>query len=534
MAGNDSPTTVAVIDIGSNTGRVVVYRYQAGGHLQLMAGSRASLRLVRDLDETGRLGDEAMERAWECLQDFRAIARGAGATRILVVATAAVRDAENGPAFIERIRKQLGFEVRILSGEEEARLGFLGAVGGLPVEHGLLFDLGGGSLQVSRFRRRRLMSSMSLPLGALRLSDAFLKTDPPTAKEVRRLREHVREALKEADVERLERGECLIGTGGTVRNLAKVDRRSRHYPIARLHGYSLARRSVKEIAELLASRRLRRREQIPGLSEERGDSIVGGALAVETLMEVLKAPAVQVSGQGVREGLAISLVTDELPSPASVRESSLAALTSRFDSWVEEPARRRSELAASLYASLELDANPEIKDALLQAATILDIGRSIDFFDRHEHVADIVLATDLNGFSHRAVALLSAVLRRTGEAKADIKAYAPLLTPEDRPAVERAAVLLAVADDIEERCPRGVQLSLNCQVRKDQVVVSVPALGGWRPRTIARRFEKAFGRKLAVIGDNSSSATEGVPLDEVRRKYGLKRRPARKAARRAR
>jgi exopolyphosphatase/guanosine-5'-triphosphate,3'-diphosphate pyrophosphatase len=501
MAEADRPTTVAVIDIGSNTGRVVVYRYQVGGHLQLMAGSRASLRLVRDLDETGRLGDEAVQRAWECLEDFRAIARGAGATRILAVATAAVRDAENGPAFIERIRKQLGFEVRILSGEEEARFGFLGAVGGLAVEHGVLFDLGGGSVQVSRFRQRRLMSSISLPLGALRLSDAFLKSDPPTAKEMRRLREHVREALEEGEVERLEAGECLVGTGGTVRNVAKIDRRSRKYPILRLHGYSLARRSVKEIAEVLAARRLRKREQIAGLSDERGDSIVGGALAVETLMEVLKAGEVQVSGQGVREGLAISLVTEELPSPASVRESSLAALAARFDTWVEDQARRRRDLAASLHASLELEASDEFREALLEAATILDIGRSIDFFDRHQHVADIVLATDLNGFSHRSVALLSAVLRRAGEKNAAIKAYEPLLSPQDRSPVERAAVLLAVADDIEERCPRGVPLSVKCQVRKDEVVVSVPALGGWRPRTIARRFEKAFGRKLVVRSD---------------------------------
>jgi len=118
-------------------------------------------------------------------------------------------------------------------------------------------------------------------------------------------------------------------------------------------------------------------------------------------------------------------------------------------------------------------------------------------------VADIVLATDLNGFSHRSIALLSAVLRRTGEPKTDIKSYAPLLASEDRAPVERAAVILAVSDDIEERCPRGTPLTLKCQVRKDEVVVSVPALAGWRPRTIARRFEKAFGRKLVVTSDGT-------------------------------
>ena len=195
-----SPRTLAVIDIGSNSGRVVVYRYEVGGHLQILAGSRASLRLIHDLDASHRLTKEAVERAWEALRDFRAIAQGTGAERIVAVATSAVRDAENGPALIARIRKELGIEARVLSGAEEAQFGFLGAVRGLAVEHGVLFDMGGGSMQVSRFRQRRLMSSVSLPLGALRLSDAFLESDPPSSGQIRRLREHVLAQLKQAGV----------------------------------------------------------------------------------------------------------------------------------------------------------------------------------------------------------------------------------------------------------------------------------------------------------------------------------------------
>jgi exopolyphosphatase/pppGpp-phosphohydrolase len=105
---------------------------------------------------------------------------------VTAVATSAVRDAANGPAFLRRVRRELGFPIRTLSGVEEARYGFLGAVGGLPVDHGVLFDLGGGSLQLGRFRGRRLVGAVSVPLGALRTSDAFLRSDPPTAGEVRR------------------------------------------------------------------------------------------------------------------------------------------------------------------------------------------------------------------------------------------------------------------------------------------------------------------------------------------------------------
>lgn len=493
------PATVAVIDIGSNSGRVVVYRYQAGGHLQLLAGSRASLRLVRDLDASHRLSREALDRAWEAVLDFRAIAAGAGAERILAVATAATRDAENGPDFIARIRAELGIEVRILSGEEEARFGFLGAVSGLPVENGVLFDMGGGSMQVSHFRGRRLLTSVSLPLGSLRLSDAYLKSDPPTGREVKRLREHAREALEGARVGPLQKGEQFVGTGGTLRNLAKIDRRGREgYPITRLHGYVLGRRRIKEITGLLVERKKKRRERVPGLNDDRGDSIVGGSLAIQALMDVLEAPDVLVSGQGVREGLAHGLIGDELPAPADVRASSVAALVSRFDGFSAESARRRCLLVGALYDELEPDADPEFRQALEHAATVLDIGRSIDFFDRHEHVAEIVLATDLNGFSHRGIALVSAIARSAGDDDTRAKSYAPLLGGDDGEKVLRAAVILALADDIEERCPPEVPIHLDCRIRKDEVALTVPELGGWRDRKIGPRFGKAFGRELVV------------------------------------
>jgi len=295
-----SGAPVAVIDVGSNSGRVMVYRQEAGGHLHVLAGSRASLRLVRELDRTGGIPGESLERAFEALRDFRSVARGSGVRRIVAAGTSALRDAANGPAFIRRVRRELGIAIRTLSGLEEARYGFLGAVGGLPVEHGALFDLGGGSLQVARFRDRRLLGAVSVPLGALRVSDAFLRSDPPTGREMRRLREHARELLDEAGVRALGAGEELVGTGGTLRNLAKIDQRASGYPIPRLHGYVLTRRRAHDIVAGLAGDRLKKRAGVPGLNADRRDSVVGGGLVVDTLMEMLGADHVVVSGEGAR------------------------------------------------------------------------------------------------------------------------------------------------------------------------------------------------------------------------------------------
>jgi exopolyphosphatase/guanosine-5'-triphosphate,3'-diphosphate pyrophosphatase len=493
-----SAAPIAVLDIGSNSGRVVVYAREGAGHLRLVAGSRASLRLVEDLDETGRLGTAALARVREALGDFAALATGAGAARPVALATAAVREARDGAAFLARLRRDTGIEVRVVDGAEEARYGFLGAVRGLPVESGVLFDMGGGSLQLSRFRNRRLVGSVSLPLGALRLSHEFLVSDPPRATEIRRLERHARAALAEAGLAPLMPDERLVGTGGTLRNLAKLDRRRRSYPISRLHGYVLERSRLDEVVDLVAGRRLRKRAALAGLSRDRADSIAGGALGIRALVESLVAGEVLVSGQGVREGVAYERLGARLPPIDRVRASSLAALGKRFGSWQEARARRRRALATALQRGLAPRLEDELVAALHSAALLLDVGGAVDFFDRREHTADILLATDLDGFTHREVALVSALVRASSDSERDWPRYAPLVRRRDVPALERAGALLALADDLEERCPPGVVLEPRCRLAGRRAEVVLPALAGWRERGLGERFAAAFGRRLSV------------------------------------
>jgi exopolyphosphatase / guanosine-5'-triphosphate,3'-diphosphate pyrophosphatase len=492
------PAPLAVIDIGSNSGRVVAYRVDTVGHLRILGTTRAALRLVRDVDAGHRLSAEAVEGALVALRDFRAIAVGAGAQRIVAVATAAMRDAENGPGLVERIRSELGFEVEIIDGAREAELGFLGGVRGLPVENGLIFDMGGGSMQLCRFEGRRLARAWSFPLGSLRLSNTFLRGDPPRKKELRELRRHVRALLEEADVPRLGAGEVLVGTGGSLRNLAKIDRRRRGYPITRVHGYVLGRGRLQDVAALLARRRMESRQAVPGLSGERGDSIVGGAYGIATLMRVLGADEVLVSGQGVREGLAYTLVGAHLRSVSRVRDESVRSMAARFADWDAESALRRAAVADGLLASLEPEAPPELQGALTLGATLLDVGRSVDFFDRHERAADMVLAAQLDGFSHRELALTAAVIQAAGDEDADPERYSPLVRRRDRDAVRRAGLLLALADDIEERCPVGSPITLACRATARELVVDVRELVSWRPRALGPRFEQEFARALVV------------------------------------
>ena len=499
--GQDGPLgldPVAVIDIGSNSGRVVVYRRDGAGMLRILSTTRAALRLVSDVDSAHVLGPEAVERALEALRDFNAIARGAGARRTFAVATAAMRDAANGPDLIERVRRELGIEVQVIDGEREALYGLRGGISGLPVENGLFFDVGGGSMQVTRFRARRLVQAWSFPLGSLRLSGAFLASDPPTRAEIDALRDHVHGVLAAIGPQLLGSGEMLVGTGGTVRNLAKIDRSQREYPITRVHGYVLEHPRLAEVVNLLASRKMKRRDEVAGLSGERGDSIVGGGLAIDVLASEVGAPEVLVSGHGVREGLVQSLYEPEAPSVDAVRNASLRSMTSRFAEWDERSAQRRVAVAAVLGNALGVRSDREVGAALGRAAHVMDIGRSIDFFDRHRHAARIVLATEVFGFSHREIALTAAVIAAAGDEDEAGKALSPLVEKDDRAQVETAGVMLALADDIVERCPPEAALTVDAVAGPAGFVVTVPALGGWRRRKLDARFERVFAMPLTV------------------------------------
>jgi exopolyphosphatase/guanosine-5'-triphosphate,3'-diphosphate pyrophosphatase len=492
---------IAVIDIGSNSGRVVVYEVEAGGHLRILASSRASLRLVRDLTANNTLGSEAMDRTVAALEDFQALARGSGAKRVVAVATSAIRDASNGQDLLARVKRELSLDLRTISGPEEARLGFLGAVRGLPVEDGLAFDLGGGSMQVSEFRARRLLGHWSFPLGALRLSELFL-SDPPAKSEPRRLMNHVRKTLEQSRLPRLSRTGILVGTGGTVRNLAKIDQQQHPHPINHLHGHAIGRDRIAAMASLLVAQTQKQLTSIPGLNDDRADSIAGGGLAILALLRTVGADGLLVSGHGVREGLAAGIGAKTLPAAAQVRSASVMALATSFRAWNPEVADRRRAAAAFLFETLvdasEAGARDDLWEMLNHAATLLDIGSSIDFFERHQHVSEILLATDLQGFSHRQLALLAAVARAAGDEAVPIDRFAPLLTRADRRGIERAATLLSLADAIEQRCLPGSGTRIRCQLGKHDLRLFVPGLAGWRPRRIGARFEKTFGRHLVV------------------------------------
>ena len=493
--------SAAVVDLGSNTARVLIARLGAGAHVEVVDELGRRLALARRLDERGRLPPEALEAVLEAIADFRAVASGAGASDLRVVGTAAVREARNSSDLAERVA-EMEVALEVADAPLEGRYAFLGAVYGIPVSSGVLVDLGGGSLDLVRFHDRALQATATLPLGTLRARARFLSSDPPTDAQAQSLYEWTRKAVRAAGFRRLGADEALVVTGGAARNLAKVDRARRpRYPVAVLHGYEIRRGRLRAATESLRSLGSRA-SSVPGLNPDRADTIVAGALVLSAVADATRAKRLLVSGQGLREGVLRDGLGDALPPPAQVREDSVDTLLGRFRLADRGRPDRRRDLARAIAARLDAALDAELGESLGHAARLLDVGAAIGFYNRHRTAAELALESDLAGFSHRSLAEVAALLRLAEKPGWRIRQLAPLLRAADQARLRRGAAVLALADELLRREPPRLRRSTAELFSLRGSVLRVRPAGGraWPPGVISERVREELGVRLTVVG----------------------------------
>lgn len=318
------PTRLGVVDIGSTTATLALYHSGPAGFIDRFARMSEPLMLMRALGTGRSLPKEAFDRTVAAMVTFSRAARAHGVREIVGVATSAVRDARNGEELLAAIRRESGIPVRLLDGEAEGRAAARSTLDTLPVTDGLMVDLGGGSLQLVHLVGGHAREVVSLPLGSARVSDAFLGTDPPTGAELTALRRHVEALLR--PLPWLRGAPLLVGIGGTVRTLSKVDRRARKWPIGHGHGYRLTLDEILAQVETSSRMRLVERAQIPGLPAHRAGTVVGGAIVLATLLRLAGLEEVLVSTYGIREGLALPL----LHGSHLIKDVRNAGLSGRF------------------------------------------------------------------------------------------------------------------------------------------------------------------------------------------------------------
>jgi exopolyphosphatase / guanosine-5'-triphosphate,3'-diphosphate pyrophosphatase len=291
---------VGVVDLGTNSTRLLVADV-GDGRVEEVARETTITRLGEGVDERRKLLPLPMTRVRNVLADYRRKLAELGAERVLAIGTSAVRDAENGEAFLGEIEWSYGFVARLLRGEEEAMLTFRGVANGrLLGEETLVLDVGGGSTELITDG-----AHASLDIGSVRLTERFLPSDPPTAKELEACSEAARDALPEFEAA------DAIGVAGTITTLAAIELGG--YDAERVHGYRLAREAVGAEVERLASLPLIERRELPGLEPERAPVIVGGAVIVREVLDRYGLESLEVSERDLLHGAALEAAA--LPEP---------------------------------------------------------------------------------------------------------------------------------------------------------------------------------------------------------------------------
>jgi exopolyphosphatase/guanosine-5'-triphosphate,3'-diphosphate pyrophosphatase len=396
--------------------RQIVADVTPDGGITVVDEMKAAPRLGADLDVTGVLGTTAMERAAEAVGRMATLARQLGATRIEAVATSAVRDAANGDQFVARVRQEAGLELRIIDGAGEARLSWLSALAHFDVGIGrtVVMDIGGGSLELALAADGVLDDLVSLPFGALRLTERHLR-DGAGPRAMQKLRKEVRMALKDVLPRRDWRGAQLIGSGGTFTNLAGMHLGRRGMLVARnVHATVVPRVEVEHILDALAPMPPEERRGVTGLNPERADIIVAGIAVAAEVMARVEARELTVSRYGIREGLLLELarVTPTIADPGEARQRSVREFAERCH-YEEGHATQVQRLALRLFDAFgaRLGCTSEERQTLADAALLHDVGYHINYDRHHKHSYHLILHAELLGIAPSEQVVIANVAR---------------------------------------------------------------------------------------------------------------------------
>jgi exopolyphosphatase/guanosine-5'-triphosphate,3'-diphosphate pyrophosphatase len=505
--------TFAAIDIGSNSVRLKIARLQ-GGRLKEIHEDREVTRLGEGVFNSGLLSPEAMTETVRVLRRFHRSMQECGSDSVRVVATAAMRDARNSRAFLEWVRSTTGWTIEIISGLEEARLIHLGIVSAGRIAAGsvLLVDVGGGSCELTLSREGQLRDTVSLPLGAVRLTGEFLQHDPPRKGEVKRLQEFVdREINRIQDRIKSARVGTVIATSGTAAALATVAGRLSR-PRKRTPATYATREMISRIAKQITRQTLEQRQKVPGIGPRRAEIICAGAVVYSELLERCHLPGFRYSPLGLRDGILAQMAAEYDRSTRSGK----AIESERWESIKRAVGHYRVDMhhalnvrdaALLLFSSLKSvhQLPPEYREWLSAAAMLYEVGDYVNRNGHHRHTYYIIANSEILGYTPQQRAIIGSIARYLGKSR-PTPGDGPMsvLSPEDQEHVRKASVLLRIARALNMGRSQSVG-EFAVSARSGKVSMKLTPRGKasvdlevWSIEKDRSYFREVFGRELSV------------------------------------
>ncbi|WP_417671853.1 exopolyphosphatase [Roseibium sp.] len=486
---------IAVVDIGSNSVRLVVYERIARTPTMLF-NEKVLAGLGRGIAATGRLADESVEMALQALYRFRALCDHIGVQDIRVVATAAARDADNGSAFVSRVEEVIGAKVRILNGNEEAYYSALGVIAGFWKPRGIVGDMGGGSLELVRVAGEKPGRGTTFPLGGLRLQEE-------AEGKISKARKIAEEVLADYDWPDLDNGERVFyAVGGTWRSLARLHMFQKKYPLHVMHNYEIPAEEAIAFCRELQTENLEGVERAEVVSKQRRGLVPFGAVVMEQILTGMKADKLVLSATGVREGLLHEALPPEIQAHDPVIEAAreLATLRSRSPEHAEELIGWTDQI----FAELGIEESEQEQHLRQSACLLSDIGWRAHPDYRGEQSLNIISNAAFVGLDHAGRAYLAAAVfyRHQGLGEGSLSSVIKKLSTDRLR--ERAKILgaaLRVASLLSASMP-GVLPRTSILADEKMMVLRLPAelaaFDGERLRKRFQQFSKLLGAKGSV------------------------------------
>src|SRR6202045_4144803 len=469
--------TFAAVDIGSNSVRLKISRLQAG-RLRALHEDREVTRLGEGVFGSGFLTPDSIAETVKVLRRFHRATQQIVTDSVRVVATSALRDARNSQAFLEWVRSATGWRVEIISGLEEARLIHLGLVSSrrMDASTALMIDLGGGSCELTVSGRGRIRDTVSLPLGAVRLTDEFLGHDPPRKGELKRLRGFIaREVDRISHRIASARVKNVIATSGTAAALAATASHLRKNTSSRQRA-AVSSAEMTRIAKLLARLPVAERRKIEGIGPKRAEIIVAGALVYHQLLERCHLKGFRYSPLGLRDGLLAQMAAEYDRSTRSGKQIE----SERWESITKAVAHYRVDMkhaldvresAMFLFSALRSvhGLAPEFREWLSAAAMLYEVGDYVNRNGHHRHTYYIISNSEILGYTPQQRRIIAAIARYLGKSRPALE-DTPMksIDPPERAGVQKAILLLRLA--------RALNLGRSHAVQKVRVTQHGPEI----------------------------------------------------------
>lgn len=518
-----APERVCVIDLGTNSFHAIIVDAYPNGAYKVVDRMKEMVRLGKSGLLAGVLPDDAIERGIRALKRIHILARGWGVQEYLAFATSAIREAQNGGEFIRRVRREVGLRIRAISGAQEAELIYQGVTHAVDITGPtLVVDIGGGSVECIVSTPGDVRYATSLKLGAARMTEQFVSTDPLSADEQEALRAHYEQTLAPVfEVARAHDVQTIVGSSGTAKSLARVTVDRSEGAERPVYHKAIAVDAFREALEVIVAADRAERTAMPGIGAKRVDQIGAGAILMQVITEHLSAQHLRVSPHALREGMVEHFIEENyarlqrLAPFADVRRRSVYEAGFRFD-WDEAHAQHVASTALVLYDTCApILSGPKRDRELLEYAALLhDVGYHISHSGHHKHSRYLIENADFLGFQANEVAIIANVARyhRKSHPKPTHEPF-QRLTANQQKRVRELASILRIAEGLDRSHFQNV-VALEAELDEQRLKITVetkgdPQLEVWGALHDAAFFEETFGREVeATAGAVQGNAPE--------------------------